>query len=111
MAASDVKKAYYQTPFAGDVRLRLPKYLRPYKGFTGGQVVGLARVIPGLPEGAFEWLEYFRSQLKTKGYLEVVPGFFRKDSKEFLVFMDDLLFGRQFKQIYDDVKELVDLDE
>lgn len=92
--AADVKKAYYQTPYHGDVKLRLPKYLSPYGGFGGGEVVGLQRIIPGLPEGAREWCQYFEKTMTEElRFKKLDTGVYRRGDEDLLQFMDDLLIS------------------
>lgn len=113
IAAVDVEKAYYQTPYSGEISLKLPRYLKTYKGFHGGQTVGLARVIPGLPEGAKLWCTHFKKILTEKlEWKEIVPGFFRKGMDDLVQYMDDLLLSvKNPKETWDDINEHINLDE
>eukprot|EP00388_Colpodella_angusta_P024665 GDKJ01064909.1.p1 GENE.GDKJ01064909.1~~GDKJ01064909.1.p1 ORF type:complete len:1020 (+),score=47.94 GDKJ01064909.1:59-3118(+) len=79
VGATDVKKAYYQTPYQGTTRLKLPNTIEKYGGFNPGQVVKMKKVIPGLPEGASLWLKYLKEKVESIGYEEIATGTFRRE--------------------------------
>lgn len=99
-------------PYSGDVLLRLHKDIRSHGGFGPCDVVSLQRVIPGLPEGARLWVNYFRRLMtETLDYKEVYTGVFKLGKESVMSFMDDLLINSpKIKDTYDSIKEYVTLD-